>query len=95
MKFLKALSLSLLLTTAVASSAVAAGPNLLVNPGFEDAGGSYNGYFTFGNGPNISTAANDNMVVNAGISPTKTAKANDAQKAAAELLCQRRRSLSR
>jgi hypothetical protein len=35
--------------------------NLLTNPGFEDAGGSYNGWTTFGNGPNISTSANDSI----------------------------------
>jgi hypothetical protein len=36
--------------------------NLLANPGFEDLGGSYDGWFTFGSGPNISTAADDNII---------------------------------
>jgi hypothetical protein len=36
--------------------------NLLANPGFEDAGGSYNGWFSFGSGPNISTPADDNIM---------------------------------
>jgi hypothetical protein len=38
-----------------------AGANLLTNPGFEDGGGSYNGWDTFGNGPNISTPADDDI----------------------------------
>lgn len=39
-----------------------AGTNLLANPGFEDAGGSYNGWtIFFGSGPNISTPADDNI----------------------------------
>jgi hypothetical protein len=39
----------------------AANANLLVNPGFEDGGGSYNGWSTFGNGPNISTPDDDDI----------------------------------
>lgn len=35
--------------------------NLLTNPGFEDGGGSYTGYFTFGAGVQISTPATDNI----------------------------------
>jgi hypothetical protein len=35
--------------------------NLLVNPGFEDAGGSYDGWFTFGDGPQLSTPDTDNI----------------------------------
>jgi hypothetical protein len=38
-----------------------AGANLLVNPGFEDAGGSYNGWTIYGNAPSISTPATDNI----------------------------------
>ncbi len=38
-----------------------AATNLLANPGFEDTGGSYDGWFTFGSGVQISTAANDNI----------------------------------
>lgn len=42
-------------------SPASAGPNLLANPGFEAAGGSYTGWFTFGGGPQISTPATDNI----------------------------------
>lgn len=35
--------------------------NLLANPGFEDAGGSYAGWFTFGSGLQLSTPATDNI----------------------------------
>jgi hypothetical protein len=42
------------LLTAVAGSGSFAQDNLLVNPGFEASGGSYDGWFTFGSGPNIS-----------------------------------------
>ena len=35
--------------------------NMLVNPGFEDGGGSYDGWTTFGTGPNISTPADDDI----------------------------------
>jgi hypothetical protein len=35
--------------------------NMLVNPGFEDGGGSYDGWSTFGTGPNISTPADDDI----------------------------------
>jgi len=48
--------------------ALAAGPrahadaNLLANPGFEDAGGSYNGWFTFGAGVQLSLPAGDNVI---------------------------------
>ncbi|MBD3347640.1 MAG: hypothetical protein GF400_00395 [Candidatus Eisenbacteria bacterium] len=38
-----------------------AAANLLANPGFEDGGGSYNGWSTFGEGPNISTPADDDI----------------------------------
>jgi hypothetical protein len=52
--------------TLVAVSAVGsqsfAQTNMLVNPGFEDGGGSYNGWFTFGSGPQISTSATDNIM---------------------------------
>lgn len=39
----------------------AAGANLLANPGFESAGGSYTGWFTFGAGVQMSTPATDNI----------------------------------
>ncbi len=54
------LTLALLAVSAIGSQSFA--QNLLVNPGFEDGGGSYNGWFTFGSGPNISTAADDNIM---------------------------------
>jgi hypothetical protein len=56
---------SLLVIIAIATLAMAGGAsaqNILVNPGFEDLGGSYNGWFTFGSGPQISTAAGDNIM---------------------------------
>ena len=40
----------------------AAQANMLVNPGFEAGGGSYDGWSTFGTGPNISTPADDNIM---------------------------------
>lgn len=58
-KFLFALTVVVLLG---AGSPAFAQTNLLANPGFEDAGGSYNGWFTFGSGPQISTAATDNVM---------------------------------
>lgn len=50
--------LALVAVFAVAPTAMADGPNLLVNPGFEDG---YNGWFTFGSGPNLSTPSTDNI----------------------------------
>jgi len=35
--------------------------NMLANPGFEAAGGGYTGWFTFGAGVQVSTAATDNI----------------------------------
>jgi hypothetical protein len=35
--------------------------NMLTNPGFEEGGGSYDGWFTWGDGPNISTPDTDNI----------------------------------
>ncbi len=53
---------SLLVAVALAMGTQAvAQTNLLVNPGFEDGGGSYNGWTTFGSGPNISTPDNDDI----------------------------------
>jgi hypothetical protein len=37
------------------------GVQLLANPGFEDLGGSYDGWFTFGSGVQLSTPAGDNI----------------------------------
>ena len=39
-----------------------AGVNLLTNPGFEDGGGSYSGWITFGAGIQLSTPADDNII---------------------------------
>jgi hypothetical protein len=47
---------------ATVASAASAETNLLTNPGFEDGGGSYDGWtILFGTGPNISTPATDNI----------------------------------
>ena len=53
------LAVTLLAGTALGSESFAA--NLLANPGFETGGGSYTGWFTFGSGVQISTAATDNI----------------------------------
>jgi hypothetical protein len=55
-----------LIVTVVAASALGtqsfAAVNLLANPGFEDGGGSYNGWFVFADsGARISTSATDNI----------------------------------
>jgi hypothetical protein len=36
--------------------------NMLANPGFEDNGGSYDGWFTFGDGVQLSTPGDDNII---------------------------------
>ncbi len=59
MKTLTALGTMLAIVALLAPAASA--QNLLTNPGFEDNGGSYDGWFTFGSGPNISTAGTDNI----------------------------------
>ena len=57
-----ALLLSLMIVTSLVFGTQAfAQVNLLVNPGFEASGGSYDGWMTFGNGPNISTPADDDI----------------------------------
>jgi hypothetical protein len=52
--------------TVVAVSAIGsqsfAQTNLLVNPGFEDSGGSYDGWFTFGDGVQLSLPDGDNII---------------------------------
>lgn len=52
----------LALVGASAWNAPALAANLLVNPGFEDGGGSYNGWFTFGSGVQLSLPAGDNII---------------------------------
>ena len=46
----------------VMGSQVQAGTNLFTNPGFESSGGSYDGWTTFGAGPNLSLPAGDNII---------------------------------
>jgi hypothetical protein len=45
-----------------ASSPLVAQVNLLVNPGFEDLGGSYDGWLTFGEGVQLSLPDGDNII---------------------------------
>ncbi len=45
-----------------AGSPASAAVNLLANPGFEDAGGSYNSWFTFGTNVTLSLPTNDNII---------------------------------
>jgi hypothetical protein len=55
----------LVLTLVVASAAgspLLAQPNLLANPGFEANGGSYDGWFTFGEGVQLSLPGGDNII---------------------------------
>ena len=51
-----AVLLTIVAVAAIGSPAFA--QNLLTNPGFEDG---WNGWFTFGNGPNLSTPSTDNI----------------------------------
>ena len=53
--------LCLFAVTAVPSASQAQ-TNLLANPGFEDGGGSYNGWFTFGGGVQLSLPTTDNII---------------------------------
>ena len=46
----------------IAIGANAVAQNLLVNPGFEASGGSYDGWFTFGGGVQLSTPLTDNIM---------------------------------
>ena len=74
MKHTRAFTLLVLTCAAVlviGPQAFAGGVQLLTNPGFEDAGGSYNGWFTFGSGVEISTAATDN-IFRSGVAASKT-----------------------
>jgi hypothetical protein len=60
LRFVSLFAVVLLALSATGSQSFA--QNMLVNPGFEALGGSYDGWFTFGGGPNISTAADDNIM---------------------------------
>lgn len=62
---LTGLCLALALTALSAAGSGAPAANLLVNPGFDDAGGSYNGWFTFGSGVQLSTPATDDIALTA------------------------------
>jgi hypothetical protein len=44
--------------------------NLLVNPGFEDGGGSYDGWFTFGSGVQLSLPGGDD-IIRSGVAASK------------------------
>ena len=55
-------SAAALLAVSLAGSPSFGQTNLLVNPGFEDGGGSYNGWFTFGSGVQLSTPGTDNIM---------------------------------
>jgi len=54
-------ALALITLSAIGSDSLAQ-TNLLVNPGFEDGGGSYNGWFTFGEGVQLSLPEGDNII---------------------------------
>ena len=54
------LALALLAVLAISSQSFA--QNMLANPGFEASGGSYDGWFTFGSGVQLSTPAGDNII---------------------------------
>ncbi|MDD3642607.1 MAG: FlgD immunoglobulin-like domain containing protein [Candidatus Krumholzibacteria bacterium] len=51
-----------LLVAAAAGTDAIAQTNMLANPGFEDGGGSYDGWFTFGAGVQLSTPGTDNII---------------------------------
>lgn len=55
------LALAVVVMLAGGTPAFADTPQLLVNPGFEDAGGSYSGWFTFNAGVALSTPGTDNI----------------------------------
>jgi len=50
------------LAASTAGAQTCTGPSLLANPGFEDNGGSYDGWFVFGSGPQLSLPAGDNII---------------------------------
>lgn len=61
--------LTLLAISAIGSQSFAQ-TNMLANPGFEDTGGSYDGWFTFGSGVQLSTPDTDN-IIRTGIAASK------------------------
>jgi hypothetical protein len=60
-----------LLTMVVVASPSFAQTNMLANAGFEDGGGSYNGWFTFGSGVQLSLPGGDN-IIRTGVAASKT-----------------------
>lgn len=57
----KSVVVAAIVMLAMSSPAFADGVQLLANPGFEDGGGSYNGWFSFGSGVQLSTPSTDNI----------------------------------
>jgi len=53
---------AVLVAVSGASAPLLALDNMLANPGFEDNGGSYDGWFTFGEGVQLSTPETDNII---------------------------------
>jgi hypothetical protein len=53
---------ALMTVSAVGPPALAQCNNLLANPGFEEGGGSYDGWFTFGDGVQLSLPDGDNII---------------------------------
>ena len=53
---------AVLLTVSATCSQPFAQTNKLANPGFEDNGGSYNGWFTFGSNVTLSLPGGDNII---------------------------------
>jgi hypothetical protein len=68
--FRMCLVLALVAASAVGSQSLAQ-TNLLANPGFEDGGGSYDGWFTFGEGVQLSLPGGDN-IIRTGVAASKT-----------------------
>ena len=64
-------SLPLAFVAAVVIASPSFAQNLLTNPGFEVAGGSYTGWFTFGSGVQLSLPAGDN-IIRTGVAASKT-----------------------
>ena len=56
---------------AVSGATPTAAQNLLANPGFEEGGGSYDGWFTFGSGPQITLLGDADDIVRTGFASAK------------------------
>jgi hypothetical protein len=68
--FFVAFAIALIAAASLVSPSHGQCTNLLTNPGFEDGGGSYDGWFTFGSGPNISLPGDDD-IARSGIAAAK------------------------